>query len=415
MVAEARGQGSSVMKSKPGRLAPPDQTPDSPITQSATWRAFLTRLGDDFGGMAGLVIHDFTAVRGQVLDFGDQWNPAFAEVYKLNGHRNPWLPFMWRERPGALILGSEVNAVSRSTLPAHEPFMDNFLTAMGLFRGIGAVLWDDRFPSPRWCVVTAVLRSGARGAYAPDEVAAYRALIPFMLLSVKSHPCVHEIESGRTASVDDLTYPANAAAMANPAFEGRRLLEDISFRFDGGEPRSIVDLSDQAVAALLMSISADIRASSMPDAMPALIQRLTMPATPNLAGRAAAAARPEDWPSAKAQHPRLLSYASAKAEDSKLSIIEHLRDLKQGFGIWTRQEPGLPRPVLARIDKTAYKALYNWLARIDPATGARREIPPDLFLPTKSDTAQVDATEEEIREAQRKAAQWRRQQARARG
>jgi hypothetical protein len=165
----------------------------------------LTRLGDRYGGMAGPVVHDFVGIRGQVLDFGDQWDPSIVELYERHSVNNPWLAVMWREPPGTLIVGSEVHDLERAESPLLAPFQRNFLETLDLFRGIGAVLWDDAFPAPRWCVVVAVLRPNSAGPYSAPEIAAFEDLIPFMSQAIRRHACVEALTRGRAGDLSQLT------------------------------------------------------------------------------------------------------------------------------------------------------------------------------------------------------------------
>jgi hypothetical protein len=117
---------------------------------------------------------------------------------------------------------------------------------------------------------------------------------------------------------------------------------------------------------------------------------------------------PKTWGEAKAQVPGLMKWAEAKAVRPDLTIIDHLRDQEVGYGRWTQQAPGLPRPRLLHIDEPAYASLARWLSR------SGHELPPDLYLPTKSQIIRTELTPERLRDAYRITGAVRRDQTRER-
>lgn len=107
---------------------------------------------------------------------------------------------------------------------------------------------------------------------------------------------------------------------------------------------------------------------------------------------------PKTLEEAKAQVPGLVKWTqykkAAKRESREVTVIDYLRDEKQGLGLWATREPGLPRRNLRIIDSYFYNVeFYNWLKD--------NTLPSDIFLPTKSQTARADLTESDITNARR--------------
>jgi hypothetical protein len=70
-------------------------------------------------------------------------------------------------------------------------------------------------------------------------------------------------------------------------------------------------------------------------------------------------------------------------KDSKLKGTNIIEFLRAEYGRWldggvTRSSGAFTRPLLKRLDPSAYKALKNWVAN-------GREIPPDLIIPSKKE------------------------------
>jgi hypothetical protein len=137
---------------------------------------------------------------------------------------------------------------------------------------------------------------------------------------------------------------------------------------------------------------------------------------------------PDNWEAARKQNPRLLTWDEARedwvgargvavkeghpaSEAVSFTIIDHLRDVDKGYGMWTRNPPGLPLRSLLSLDGPAHRALYRWLSAIDPETGKKNVLPNDIHLPRKGDQVREEVsglTKSELREADRLLAASRR-------
>lgn len=107
---------------------------------------------------------------------------------------------------------------------------------------------------------------------------------------------------------------------------------------------------------------------------------------------------PRTWDEAKAQVSGLLKWTevkkAAKRRGEEPDILDHLRNPETGYGKWTSSAPGLPRRYLETIDSYLHREFYRW-----GREGGK--LPPEIFLPTRSDEARRSVDAQSVADAWR--------------
>lgn len=157
------------------------------------WRKCLTRLAGHYGGIAGLVSHDFSRRNGDVLAASDGVSAELVETYRRISRHHPWAPYMWRDPVGTPIFAEEREVHERIADDRNsEPFIEALLLH-NIVRGMGAILWKDRDVAPRWVIAVGILKHSSLSdfsVFSEAEQDGFLELVPGLTEVARRHPFV---------------------------------------------------------------------------------------------------------------------------------------------------------------------------------------------------------------------------------
>lgn len=162
------------------------------------WASYLTRTCQQYGckAMAGLILHDFALQSGEVLESCNNVPKRYRWAYAKLAKNHPWAQYMWRDPAGTMIFPDERRVIDRVSQNRNIDAFVRALIKRNIPIGIGAVLWKDNHPNPRFVVAIAILRPGNPyngDTFSRNEKDVFACEIPPLVNEIKNHERVRKI------------------------------------------------------------------------------------------------------------------------------------------------------------------------------------------------------------------------------